>query len=321
MREVTFSTVTKRVLTHEGLYFKRPGDVLKAIEILNQEKILSEVLDTEFAVMFEEAQKRKATLEPYRDQLNASKAVCRVIQNKTLARMDEVSERKSLKKAKQWEVLLRMSVAGEVFTELVKNFGKEEAKKRNKIFVRKYSLQQRQIKGEYHFAFGLFFNTQEEFKKAIDVLSRVEGLEGVAISTDIALIAFYLQKTLQDKPVGSFNLLQTAQEVSRGNAMWKWALRDRIKRAVLEEVHPIYSANETYYKKVWSEQFLSGVEYEIFSEALIDTYSPSLRPDLFQFNELEILKVEDQDIVEEQCEKVSTDSTFRPAMTSLRWSY
>ena len=281
MKVKGFSRISKTVLTHEGLFFKRPGDSLKALEYLSRERILVEVLDTEFAVLFEEAQKRKVTLEPYRDRINGSKAVCRLMKDKTLQSSLKLSYAKILARSDAWEVMLKMDVAGGLLSELSKIYGEEEAKRRHKTTYDQIKYQDRQIEGDYTFAFGLFFNTTTDLLRALQILGK-QGFECVKLSSEVALIAFHLQTLIQDKEVGSFNLLDVARQVSRTTVMWKPFLRSKVKKAVLEEVHQVYQENPMYYKKEWSLAFEPGVEYEEFKESLIDTYSPSLRPDLFQ---------------------------------------
>lgn len=276
-----FYTNSRTVLTQEGLFLKRPGDILKALEVLNQEKIFSEVLDTEFAVLFEEAQKRKATLEPYRDEIYAEKVVCQLMKNKTLQNSLAVSYHQGLRHSISWEILLRMNVSGGVFFELVKAFGKEEAKRRNRMKRKECCYHDRQVEGNYTYAFGLFFKTEAELLKATQLLMS-QGLEGVRLSTEVALTAFYLQEDIKDKAVGSINLLEVAAKVSRSSTAWRYLLRGQVKSAVLAEVPKIFAKNRVYYEKEWALKYSVEEDYEEFKESLMDTYSPSLRPDLFQ---------------------------------------
>lgn len=301
----TRKPMSKRVLTHQGLFLKYTGDIAKVMSILQKERMHVEVLDTEFAVLFEEAQKRRVIYEPYRDCLYAGRAVCRLTKNQTLAKIDQMPYWRALIDSSYWKIQLRMDVSGLIYSELVKQFGVEEGKRRYKNLSSEIKHSDRQIQGRYEFSMGIFFESQEDLVKAFELLNRIEPtLQGSILPSEVALSGFYLDNFMKERAVGAINLLELAQKAVRISIGWRRLLRKEIKSATLEEIHPIYKKNKKYLSKQWAiDAYNEEEEYEVLNESLLDSYSPSLRPDLHQppvhspktkTNTYEVIEVEDK---------------------------
>lgn len=282
-------SIQKAALTHQGLFFRRPGDLMRAIECLNHSRIPVEVIDTQFAVIYEEVQKRRVLYEPYREEINPNRATCNILKNQTLHQMVKQADVKQFKEAKDWQMFIRSAACNGLVLEIKGQLGLKGLKSFRKSVSKTYTYARRKMEGNYFFNEGLFFKTAEDLQAAMRVLTEAD-FDGVALPTEIALIAFYVQGLLRGREEFSLNLLELASKIYKfSSADWKESLRKMIKKNVLEEVRNVYLASPNYYKKGWSQQFSSGEDFEVLKESFMDHYSPSLRPDLFKEPQLETI--------------------------------
>lgn len=228
-----------QVLMDRGLFFKYPGDLFKAFELLNKHRIASNVLDPKVAVVYEEVQAHQRVYEPYREWMNPDKVVSKIVKQKTLSKLASYSYVKAMRYSDSWEVILKMDVSSCIFNHLVERYGKKEANKRMRRGRGKEGQLRGSLQGDYHYEFGLFFLTPQDMEDAQEILSELSELDFVSLDVDTALTSFHLQQHLKEIEIESFDILEVAQTLSKGRKWWKSSLNSFTKPFIKKEVEII----------------------------------------------------------------------------------